>query len=276
MNLQKQSRKGEKMGRLDGKVALITGSASGIGAAVALRFAQEGARIAGIDTQDLAEGDWADALRLAGGGPVHKLDVRDKAAVARAVADVEAEYGQIDVLVNSAGVAGGGPVHLIPDEEWDRVMDINLKGTLHACQAVVPGMLARESGSIVNVASVEGIEGFEGGSAYNASKGAVILLTRNMAIDYGRKGIRVNAVCPGFIDTPLFRSTLETEGMAEIREKIRDAHQLGRFGRPEEIANGALFLASDEASFVTGQALPIDGGYTAGHRFGIAQMMGLD
>ncbi len=264
------------MGRLDGKVALITGSASGIGAAVALRFAQEGARIAGIDTQDLAEGDWADALRLTGGGPVHKLDVRDKAAVVRAVADVEAEYGQIDVLVNSAGVAGGGPVHLIPDEEWDRVMDINLKGTLHACQAVVPGMLARESGSIVNVASVEGIEGFEGGSAYNASKGAVILLTRNMAIDYGRKGIRVNAVCPGFIDTPLFRSTLETEGMAEIREKIRDAHQLGRFGRPEEIANGALFLASDEASFVTGQALPIDGGYTAGHRFGIAQMMGLD
>ena len=264
------------MGRLDGKVALITGSASGIGAAVALRFAQEGARIAGIDTQDLAEGDWADALRLAGGGPVHKLDVRDKAAVVRAVAAVEAEHGQIDVLVNSAGVAGGGPVHLIPDEEWDRVMDINLKGTLHACQAVVPGMLARESGSIVNVASVEGIEGFEGGSAYNASKGAVILLTRNMAIDYGRKGIRVNAVCPGFIDTPLFRSTLETEGMAEIREKIRDAHQLGRFGRPEEIANGALFLASDEASFVTGQALPIDGGYTAGHRFGIAQMMGLD
>jgi len=264
------------MGRLDGKVALITGSASGIGAAVALRFAQEGARIAGIDTQDLAEGDWADALRLAGAGPVHKLDVRDKAAVVRAVADVEAEYGQIDVLVNSAGVAGGGPVHLIPDEEWDRVMDINLKGTLHACQAVVPGMLARERGSIVNIASVEGIEGFEGGSAYNASKGAVILLTRNMAIDYGRKGIRVNAVCPGFIDTPLFRSTLETEGMAEIREKIRDAHQLGRFGRPEEIANGALFLASDEASFVTGQALPIDGGYTAGHRFGIAQMMGLD
>ena len=264
------------MGRLDGKVALITGSASGIGAAVALRFAQEGARIAGIDTQDLAEGDWADALRLTGGGAVHKLDVRDKAAVVRAVAAVEAEHGQIDVLVNSAGVAGGGPVHLIPDEEWDRVMDINLKGTLHACQAVVPGMLARESGSIVNVASVEGIEGFEGGSAYNASKGAVILLTRNMAIDYGRKGIRVNAVCPGFIDTPLFRSTLETEGMAEIREKIRDAHQLGRFGRPEEIANGALFLASDEASFVTGQALPIDGGYTAGHRFGIAQMMGLD
>ncbi|MDE0884056.1 MAG: SDR family oxidoreductase [Myxococcota bacterium] len=264
------------MGRLDEKVALVTGAASGIGAAIALRFAQEGARIAGIDIQQLDDGDWAEAARLSGAGRMHKLDVRDKSAVFGAVAEVEAEFGRVDILVNSAGVAGGGPVHLIPDEEWDRVMDINLKGTLHACQAVVPGMLARQAGSIVNVASVEGIEGFEGGSAYNASKGAVILLTRNMAIDYGRRGIRVNAVCPGFIETPLFSATLENEGMADVRERIREAHQLGRFGRPEEIAHGALFLASDEASFVTGQALPVDGGYTAGHRFGIAAMMGLD
>ena len=264
------------MGRLEGKVAVITGAASGIGAAIALRFAQEGARIAGMDLQNPVGGDWDEAVELAKGGPLHKLDVRDKAAVARAVAEVETEYGQIDLLVNSAGVAGGGPVHLITDEEWDRVMDVNLKGTLYASQAVLPGMLARERGSIVNIASVEGIEGFEGGSAYNASKGAVILLTRNMAIDYGRRGIRVNAVCPGFIETPLFRSTLELDAMTEIRDKIRDAHQLGRFGQPVEIANGALFLASDEASFVTGQALPVDGGYTAGHRFGIARMMGLD
>lgn len=264
------------MGRLDGKVALITGAASGIGAAIALRFAQEGARIAGMDIQDLDGGYWSEALRLAGAGPLHKVDVRDKEAVARAVAEVEAQMGRIDLLVNSAGVAGGGPVHLIEDAEWDRVMDVNLKGTLHACQAALPGMLARQSGSIVNIASVEGIEGFEGGSAYNASKGAVILLTRNMAIDYGRRGIRVNALCPGFIETPLFRSTLELEAMNEVRDKIRDAHQLGRFGQPVEIANGALFLASEEASFVTGQALAVDGGYTAGHRFGISGMMGLD
>jgi len=264
------------MGRLDGKVALITGAASGIGAAIALRFAQEGARIAGMDIQDLADGDWSEALRLTGDGPLHKVDVRDKGAVASAVAEVEAQMGRIDLLVNSAGVAGGGPVHLIEDAEWDRVMDVNLKGTLHACQAALPGMLARQSGSIVNIASVEGIEGFEGGSAYNASKGAVILLTRNMAIDYGRRGIRVNALCPGFIETPLFRSTLELEAMNEVRDKIRDAHQLGRFGQPMEIANGALFLASEEASFVTGHALAVDGGYTAGHRFGISGMMGLD
>jgi len=264
------------MGRLEGKVALITGAASGIGAAIALRFAQEGARVAGLDIQDLGEGDWVQAVRLAGGGPLHKLDVREKGAVASAVAEVESDFGRIDLLVNSAGVAGGGPVHLIEDEEWDRVMDVNLKGTLYACQAVLPGMLARESGSIVNIASVEGIEGFEGGSVYNASKGAVILLTRNMAIDYGRKGIRVNAICPGFIETPLFQGTFELEGLAEVRERVREAHQLGRFGQPVEIANGALFLASDEASFVTGHALAVDGGYTAGHRFGVARMMGLE
>jgi NAD(P)-dependent dehydrogenase (short-subunit alcohol dehydrogenase family) len=136
-------------------------------------------------------------------------------------------------------------------------------------------MLAQGSGNIINVASVEGIEGFEGGSAYNASKGAVVLLTRNMAIDYARRGIRVNAICPGFIDTPLLRSLVEAPALEAQRERIRDAHQLGRFGRAVEIANAAVFLASDEASFVTGHALVVDGGYTAGHRFGLTELMGL-
>ena len=264
------------MGRLEGRRALITGSASGIGAACAKRLAEEGAQVAGLDLQTSEDGDWAAAIKEAGSGPFRAVDVRDRESVQRAVLDLSEELGGVDILVNSAGVAGGGPVHLIDPDEWDRVMDINLKGTFHASRAVLPGMLEKQKGSIVNIASVEGLEGFEGGSAYNASKGGVVLLTRNMAIDYARRGIRVNAVCPGFIETPLFDQTLQIEGLAQVRDRIREAHQLNRFGQPVEIANAVLFLASDEASFVTGQALAVDGGFTAGHRFGISSMMGLD
>jgi NAD(P)-dependent dehydrogenase (short-subunit alcohol dehydrogenase family) len=264
------------MPRLDGKVAFITGAASGIGAACALRFAQEGARLAGFDLKEPAGGDWTEAARLAPDACFATGDVRDEAALAAAVAAARARLGRIDVLVNSAGVAGGGPVHLIAVEEWDRVVDVNLKGTFLASRAVLPVMLEQRSGSIVHLASIEGLEGFEGGSAYNASKGAVVLLMRNMAMDYARCGIRVNAICPGFVETPLLQSVVDLPGLEEMRARIRDAHQLGRFGRASEIANAALFLACDESSFVTGHALVVDGGYTAGHRFGIAKLMGLE
>lgn len=264
------------MGRLNGKIACITGAASGIGAACALRFAEEGARIAGFDVQSPREGDWKTAAETAPGASFRIGDVRDDEAVRSWVGEVVAEFGGVDLLVNSAGIAGGGPVHLVEPEAWDQVLDVNLRGTYLACRHVIPAMLEGGGGSIINVASVEGIEGFEGGSAYNASKGAVILLTKNMAIDYGRRNIRVNAVCPGFIETPLLASVLADDGLADQRERIREAHQLGRFGRPVEIANGALFLASDEASFVTGHSLVVDGGYTAGHRVGIAKLMGLE
>jgi NAD(P)-dependent dehydrogenase (short-subunit alcohol dehydrogenase family) len=254
------------MKRLSGKRALITGAASGIGAACARRFAEEGAAVAGLDLREPVDAK-LDAFVIA--------DVSRDAAVASAIATVRETLGGIDVLVNAAGVAGGGPVHLIDPAEWDRVVDVNLKGSFHVSRHVVPTMLEAGGGSIVHVASVEGLEGFEGGSAYNASKGGVVLLTKNMAIDYGRRGIRVNAVCPGFIETPLFGGIFEQPAMAEIRARIEDAHQLGRFGRPIEVANAALFLASDEASFVSGSILTVDGGYTAGHRMGVAAMMGL-
>jgi NAD(P)-dependent dehydrogenase (short-subunit alcohol dehydrogenase family) len=247
------------MGRLDGRVALVTGAASGIGEACIDRFRAEGAEAVGLDLQ----------------GSDHAVDVRDEEAVARAIDSVRDAHGRLDVLVNAAGVAGGGPVHQLAAAEWDRVLDVNLKGTYLVCKHALAVMVPQRSGSIVNIASIEGIEGTEGGSVYNASKGGVVLLTKNMAIDYGRIGIRVNCICPGFIDTPMFRSVMALEDMAQVRERVREEHKLGRFGRPEEVAAAALFLASDDSSFVTGHALVVDGGFTAGARLGVADMLGL-
>jgi NAD(P)-dependent dehydrogenase (short-subunit alcohol dehydrogenase family) len=257
------------MARLEGKVALITGAASGIGAATALRFAQEGASLAGMDLQKASEGDWAEAARIAPSAIFESGDVTDEARVAEIVAATKEQLGRIDILVNSAGVAGGGFVHLLEQAEWDHVLGVNLKGTFLASKHVLPHMIEQGSGAVIHVASVEGLEGFMGGSSYNASKGGVVLLTKNMAIDYARMGIRVNCICPGFIETPMFESVLggADSPASPMRDAIREAHQLGRFGKPVELANAALFLASDEASFVTGVALPVDGGYMAGHRF---------
>jgi len=256
------------MGRLSGKVTFVTGSSSGLGAACALRFAEEGAAVAGLDLQKSdGNGDWDAAVKVAPGSHFELGDVREEERIREVVAAVKERLGRIDVLVNSAGVAGGGMIHMLEQKDWDFVLDVNLKGTYLVSKQVLPLMLAQGSGSIVNIASVEGIEGFLGGSSYNASKGGVVLLTKNMAIDYARAGVRVNVICPGFIDTPMFRSVFSMEATKAMQEKIREAHQLGRFGKPVEIANAALFLASDEASFVTGVTLPVDGGYTAGHRF---------
>ena len=219
------------MSRLEGKVAVVTGAASGIGAATAKRFAAEGATVVRADVTP--------------GDGVVTLDVRDEAAVVAALAAVVAEHGRIDVLMNAAGVAGGGPVHSMEQSEWDRVVDINLKGTFLTNKAAIALMLEQEPssigqrGSIVNVASIEGIEGTEGGSAYNASKGGVVILTKNMALDYGRRGIRANCICPGFIDTPMMAAVFGMEGMEDVRKSFVDAHALGRCGEPEEIAAAA-------------------------------------
>ena len=251
------------MGRLDGQVALVTGAASGIGAACVERFTAEGASVVGLDLGPAPEGSQAEAW--------HEVDVRDEAGIAAAVGTLD----RLDCVVTAAGVAGGGPVHLVDVEEWDRVQAVNLKGTFLACKHALGKMLEAGRGSIVTIASVEGLEGTEGGSTYNASKGGVVLLTKNLALDYGRRGIRANCICPGFIETTLFESVFADEHMAPYRERIREQHELGRFGRPEEIAAVATFFASDDASFVSGQALAVDGGYTAGHSVGIKELMGL-
>jgi NAD(P)-dependent dehydrogenase (short-subunit alcohol dehydrogenase family) len=248
-------------GRLSGRRALVTGVSSGIGAATARLFVREGARVAGLDLAK-PPGD----VTLVS---FHEADVREEGPVEAAVEGALRSLGGIDVLVNAAGVAGGGPAHLCDLVEWKRVLDVNLTGTFLVTKHALPAMLAQQRGSIVNLASVEGLEGGESMSAYNASKGGVVLLTRNLALDYGAHGIRANAICPGFIRTPM-TTPLGDPAFAEITQRIVAAHALGRLGEPEEVAQVALFLASDDASFVSGGAITVDGGFHAGKRFGIS------
>ena len=256
------------MSRLTGKVTYVTGAASGIGLACAQRFAAEGAVVVGADLN--TNPAWADVVAAAPANDFHELDVRDEAAQHAVVADIVSKHGRIDAVVTAAGVAGGGFVHMLELAEWQRVQDINITGTFLTAKAVLPTMIEQRSGSIITVASVEGIEGCEGGSSYNASKGAVVLLTKNLACDYGRAGIRANAICPGFIQTPMFDSVIADLPMTPA---IKEQHKLGRFGRADEIAGAAYFLASDDSSFVSGVALPVDGGYVAGHSYGLSQLL---
>jgi len=259
------------MPNLENKVAIITGAASGIGLACAQRFAAEGAVVIGADRHDAP--DWQTVVEHSPQSRLHKLDVTDGVAQRELAADAVRDFGRIDILVTAAGIGEAGPVNMLEEDTWDRVIDINLKGTFLSIKAVLDTMVEQRAGSIITIASVEGLNGTEGGSAYNASKGGVVLLTKNVAIDYGRIGIRCNTICPGFIDTPLLHDVMDA--MPELKADAARETKLGRFGRPEEIAGAAFFLASDDASFVTGHTLVADGGYTAGHSHGIVEMLGL-
>jgi NAD(P)-dependent dehydrogenase (short-subunit alcohol dehydrogenase family) len=253
-------------GRLDGKVALITGAGSGMGRAAAELFAAEGAPVVVTDVLESAGNEAVAAVRAAGGEATFvRADVsqwRDCEAMVQCAIDT---YGALHVLYNNAGIFpdDDGGVLDTPESTWQRVMEINLKGVWLGCKAGIPAMQASGGGSIVNVASFVALMGAATAQiAYTASKGGVLSMTREMAVQYARSGIRANALCPGPIETPLLAELLSDPA----RRARRMVHiPMGRLGRAEELAKAALFLASDDASFMTGAALVVDGGITAAY-----------
>jgi NAD(P)-dependent dehydrogenase (short-subunit alcohol dehydrogenase family) len=254
-------------GRLLGKVALITGAGSGIGAATARAFADEGAQLALADLgRESVDRLASDIARAGGEALATAADVTRAADAERIVAETVRRFGRVDVLVNSAGVtARNAPADSSWEAAWDLVIAVNLKGTVLMCRAVIDQMVSQGAGSIVNLASIYGLVGRPqdlgtGLDPYPHSKGGVVQLTRDMAVHFAKAGVRVNALCPGFVYTSLTKQLTDDPQSLKFLE---DRHPMGRLGRPEEIARAALFLASDDASFVTGACLPVDGGYTA-------------
>ena len=247
------------MGRLDGKVALVSGGSGGLGAAISRLFAAEGARVVVGDVRDAAGAEVASAIGAAGGHArfVH-LDVTSERDWRDAVAAAVSGHGRLDVLVNNAGIWRGGRVEETSVEHWDAVNDVNSKGVFLGTRAAIPAMRAGGGGSIVNVSSISGIVGNPRTSAYAASKGAIRVFTKATAIQYAPDGIRANSIHPGPIDTDLLAQVVESLEIEEFAPA-----PLGRVGKAEDVAYGALYLASDESSFVTGSELVIDGGATA-------------
>jgi NAD(P)-dependent dehydrogenase (short-subunit alcohol dehydrogenase family) len=249
--------------RLEGRVAFVSGAAMGIGKAIASLFAQEGAKVLAADINAEAGKASAEEIRATGGQCIfHRTDVSVGADVQAAVALAQKEFGQVvDVLANVAGIAHESPAHLLDLADWNRILSVNLTSMFLCTKSVLPGMLAAKRGSIVNITSVQGLFGFPGYPHYAASKGGIISLTRQLAREYAKDGIRVNCIAPGTVETPMNIKVLErVPNPAELRRAWERMHPIGRIGQPIDIAWGALYLACDESSWVTGQCLSIDGG----------------
>jgi NAD(P)-dependent dehydrogenase (short-subunit alcohol dehydrogenase family) len=253
-------------GRVEGKVALVTGGASGLGAESSRRLAREGAKVVLTDRAEEAGQAVADEIAAAGGQAIFLAqDVTDEARWGEVVQAASERFGGLDVLVNSAGVSGGtGPLLTATYEAWRQVLAVNLDGTFLGMKAAAPVMAAAGKGSIINLSSILGKVGLPGAPAYCASKGGVLMLTKAAALELAPTGVRVNSVHPGFIETPMVVNALrQSENENAMRDMIISRHAMGRLGVPREIADAIVFLASDESSFMTGSELVVDGGYTA-------------
>ena len=244
--------------RLKEKIAIITGGATGIGLACARLFQQEGARVALFGRRQ----DRLDQAKKILGEPTMTIsgDITRQEDIDRLTREVLDKWGRIDILINNAGTFTPAPLHETEDSLWDDMLNVNLRAVFLLTKKVLPQMLKQKSGSIVNISSILGMVAVPQTAAYNASKGALNQFSKSIAVEYGHAGIRSNSVCPGMIQTEM---TAELRGNTELMDEWKKGYPLGRFGEPSEVAKACLFLASDEASFVTGATLPVDGGYTA-------------
>lgn len=248
--------------RLQGKIGIVTGAGSGIGRACAIALAREGARVALVGrrkdrVESLAEEIGDSALAIS-------ADVSKPGEIRRLINETLSRFGGLTFLLNNAGVLHVGNAEQITEEQWDHTFNVNVRAVWLLSRAALPPMRKAGGGSIINVASTLGMVGARNRAAYAASKGAVVLLTKGMAIDHGHDNIRVNAICPSFVETELTAAVLDkAPDPAAVRRERTAAHPLGRLGQPEDIAGLAVYLASDESSWVTGAALPVDGGYLA-------------
>ncbi len=255
---------------LNDKVAIITGAASGIGKATSLVFAREGAKVLCADIN--AEGAEATARQIAdtgGEAESFKVDVADEPQVQAMIADAVARWGRLDAIYNNAGIGTGNPVTQVTVEEWDRMHSINLRGVFLGTKHAIPEMLKTGGGAIVNTASDAGLMGTPMLSTYCATKGGVVMFTKATAAEWAAMGIRINCVCPGVIRTPILDPMLEMAGAAgatpeEVWDRVGKNHPIGRVGEASEVGEAVAFLASDRASFITGVALPVDGGLAGG------------